>query len=52
MTGISLNWAALDPTLLLLPLAAGILVLATHVPLGRRGLARGCVAAHAEWSPR
>lgn len=43
MTGISLNWAALEPTLLLLPLAAGILVLATHVPLGRRVLARGII---------
>lgn len=43
MNGITLNWAALDPTLLLLPLAAGILVLATHVPLGRRVLARGII---------
>ena len=40
---MTLNWAALDPTLLLWPLAAGMLVLATHVPLGRRVLARGII---------
>ena len=38
-----LNWAALDPALLLPPLLAGFLVLATHVPLGRRVLARGII---------
>jgi zinc/manganese transport system permease protein len=38
-----MNWAALDPALLVLPLMAGLLVLATHVPLGRRVLARGIV---------
>lgn len=38
-----LNWAALDPVLLLLPLLAGVLVLMTHVPLGRRVLARGII---------
>lgn len=32
-----------DPTLLLWPFAAGILVLATHIPLGRRVLQRGIV---------
>ncbi|MCA1979875.1 MAG: metal ABC transporter permease, partial [Thiobacillus sp.] len=35
--------AALDPALLVPPLAAGLLVLATHIPLGRRVLARGIV---------
>jgi zinc/manganese transport system permease protein len=35
--------AALDPALLAWPLAAGLLVLATHVPLGRRVLARGII---------
>jgi len=35
--------AALDPALLGPPLAAGLLVLATHIPLGRRVLARGIV---------
>ncbi len=34
---------ALDPGLLGWPLAAGLLVLATHVPLGRRVLARGII---------
>ena len=38
-----INFAALDPTLLLLPLVAGLLVLATHVPLGQRVLARGII---------
>ena len=33
----------LDPALLGPPLAAGLLVLATHIPLGRRVLARGIV---------
>lgn len=40
---MTLNGTALDPTLLLFPLAAGMLVLATHVPLGRRVLARGII---------
>jgi len=39
----ALNWAALDPALLMLPLLAGMLVLTTHVPLGRRVLARGII---------
>jgi zinc/manganese transport system permease protein len=39
----SLNLAALDPGLLAWPLAAGLLVLTTHVPLGRRVLARGII---------
>jgi len=38
-----MNPAALDPALLLPPLIAGLLVLATHVPLGRRVLARGII---------
>lgn len=38
-----MNLAALDPALLGPPLVAGLLVLATHVPLGRRVLARGIV---------
>lgn len=37
------NFAALDSALLLPPLIAGLLVLATHVPLGRRVLARGII---------
>lgn len=40
---IPVNLAALDPALLLPPLIAGWLVLATHVPLGRRVLARGII---------
>ena len=43
MTGLTLNWAALDSALLMPPLLAGILVLATHVPLGQRVLARGII---------
>ena len=39
----AINFSALDPSLLLPPLIAGWLVLATHVPLGRRVLARGIV---------
>lgn len=39
----AMNFAALDPGLLGWPLAAGLLVLATHVPLGRRVLARGII---------
>lgn len=35
--------SALDPALLAPPLAAGLLVLATHIPLGRRVLQRGIV---------
>src|SRR3569832_1089678 len=38
-----MNWAALDPGLLGWPVVAGLLVLATHVPLGRRVLARGII---------
>jgi zinc/manganese transport system permease protein len=38
-----MNWAALDPALLGWPFVAGLLVLATHVPLGRRVLARGII---------
>lgn len=43
MNGIALNWHTLDPGLLLLPWLAGVLVLATHVPLGQRVLARGII---------
>ena len=38
-----MNLAALDPALLGPPLVAGLLVLATHIPLGRRVLTRGIV---------
>lgn len=38
-----MNLAALDPGLLGWPLLAGVLVLATHVPLGRRVLTRGII---------
>jgi zinc/manganese transport system permease protein len=38
-----MNWDALDPRLLVWPFVAGLLVLATHVPLGRRVLARGII---------
>ncbi len=38
-----MSWAALDPDLLGWPFIAGLLVLATHVPLGRRVLARGII---------
>ena len=38
-----MNTAALDPHLLGWPFVAGLLVLATHVPLGRRVLARGII---------
>ncbi|MBT9568836.1 MAG: metal ABC transporter permease [Thiobacillus sp.] len=38
-----MNWAALDFSLLGWPLLAGLLVLSTHVPLGRRVLARGII---------
>jgi zinc/manganese transport system permease protein len=40
---VSPELAALDPTVLGWPLLAGLLVLATHVPLGRRVLARGII---------
>lgn len=43
MNPAAINFAGLDPTLLLPPLIAGWLVLATHVPLGRRVLARGII---------
>jgi zinc/manganese transport system permease protein len=39
----AVDLAAFDPGLLVWPLAAGMLVLATHVPLGRRVLARGII---------
>ncbi len=38
-----MNLAALDPSLLLWPFIVGLLVLSTHVPLGRRVLARGII---------
>lgn len=38
-----MNTTALDPALLFPPLLAGFLVLATHIPLGRRVLQRGIV---------
>lgn len=38
-----MNWQALDPGILVPALAAGLLVLATHVPLGIQVLARGIV---------
>ncbi len=38
-----MNWAALDWSILGLPLVAGLLVLATHVPLGMQVLDRGIV---------
>jgi len=38
-----LNWAALDPTIIGPALMAGAIVLATHVPLGRRVLERGII---------
>lgn len=43
MNPANLNLAALDPSLLGWPLLAGLLVLATHVPLGQRVLARGII---------
>lgn len=43
MNSASINFSALDPSLLLPPLVAGLLVLATHVPLGQRVLARGII---------
>lgn len=38
-----MNWDALDPTILGPALMAGLLVLSTHVPLGRQVLARGII---------
>lgn len=38
-----MNWAALDFALLGPPFLAGLLILVTHVPLGRQVLARGIV---------
>jgi zinc/manganese transport system permease protein len=38
-----MNWSALDWSILGLPMIAGLLVLATHVPLGTRVLERGIV---------
>lgn len=38
-----MNWQALDGSILLPALLAGLLVLATHVPLGRQVLARGII---------
>ena len=38
-----MNWSAVDATILLPAFLAGLLVLATHVPLGIRVLSRGIV---------
>ena len=38
-----MNWEALDPAILGPAFLAGLLVVATHVPLGRRVLARGII---------
>jgi zinc/manganese transport system permease protein len=38
-----MNWTVLDPSLIGPPFLAGLLILATHVPLGRQVLARGIV---------
>lgn len=43
MSLASANLTALDPSLLGWPLLAGMLILATHVPLGRRVLAHGII---------
>lgn len=43
MSGLEINWTALDLGLLGWPFLAGLLVLATHVPLGRHVLDRGIV---------
>ena len=40
-----MNWSALDWSILGLPMIAGLLVLATHVPLGTQVLERGIVFA-------
>lgn len=38
-----MNWSAFDPTILGPALLAGLLVIATHVPLGQRVLERGII---------
>ena len=38
-----MNWTAFDPAILLPAFAAGLLVLSTHLPLGREVLARGII---------
>lgn len=38
-----MNWSAVDPSILGPAFVAGLLVLATHVPLGRQVLARGII---------
>lgn len=38
-----MNWEALDPTILLPPLLAGLVVVSTHVPLGQQVLDRGII---------
>ncbi len=38
-----MSWDAVDPSILLPALGAGLLVVATHVPLGREVLARGII---------
>jgi len=38
-----MNWSSLDPSLLMPALLAGLLILLTHVPLGRIVLSRGIV---------
>ncbi len=43
MTPDALDWQALDPTILGPAFCAGLLVLATHVPLGREVLKRGII---------
>jgi len=43
MNSDGIDLGALDPGLLMWPFAVGLLVLATHVPLGRRVLARGII---------
>lgn len=43
MNGAVLDWEALDPGILAPAFCAGLLVLATHVPLGRQVLARGII---------
>lgn len=43
MNGVEISWQELDISLLGLPFLAGLLVLATHVPLGQQVLKRGIV---------
>ncbi|MFQ5697231.1 MAG: metal ABC transporter permease [Myxococcota bacterium] len=38
-----MSWAAVDPSILVPAFVAGVLVLATHVPLGRQVLGRGII---------